>query len=522
MVKEETRTDPSLPSEPPEGFARVECPHCKREIDVLIGPALISCQFCDGKIQTWGPQPGPQTQFLNCNGIDIVVYGGTAGCGKTWAELMEPLKHIDNPRFRCTIFRRTCPQITNHGGLWDASTELYPMLGARPRQTDLEWTFPSGARVKFAHLEHEKNKHDYDGAEIDLIEFDELEHFPASMFFYILSRSRSTTGVKPYIRATLNPPDPNQPEGMWLHDFLAPWVDPKHPHKAEPGEVRYFVRDLESGTIEWVPAGTPWATSVTFLPGKLSDNKILMEKDPTYEAKLRALPYEDRQRLLEGSWNIKRVGQMFKREWFKDKFIDPEALPQGLRLVRIWDKAATENNGKGAFTEGVKMGCADGRYYVISEVHVQAEGAAVLDLMKATAQADGYGVEIFEEREPSASGKIVGDLNRRTTFAGYSCKQLNPGKEGDKITRAKPAASAVEAGNVFLVRGDWNEPWLDEVCLVPFGRWDRADAFAWGVLVLGGSYVPSVEALKKQQEANIARVRLFPTTGKRIKADMSL
>jgi Terminase large subunit, T4likevirus-type, N-terminal len=97
------------------------------------------------------PQPGPQSLFLSTP-ADIAIYGGAAGGGKTFAELIEPLRHVSNKDFGAVIFRRTTPQITNEGALWDESTKLYPLLDAKPNQGVLYWTFPSGATVSFKHL----------------------------------------------------------------------------------------------------------------------------------------------------------------------------------------------------------------------------------------------------------------------------------------------------------------------------------------------------------------------------------
>jgi hypothetical protein len=63
-----------------------------------------------------GPQPGPQSKFL-ATSADIAIYGGSAGGGKTFAELLEPLRHAGNKEFGAVIFRRTTPQITNEGAL---------------------------------------------------------------------------------------------------------------------------------------------------------------------------------------------------------------------------------------------------------------------------------------------------------------------------------------------------------------------------------------------------------------------
>ena len=91
--------------------------------------------------QSIRPQPGPQSTFLS-SPADIAIYGGSAGGGKTWALLLEPLRHVGNRQFGAVIFRRETPQIRNKGGLWDESTALYPLVGATPRESVLEWRFP--------------------------------------------------------------------------------------------------------------------------------------------------------------------------------------------------------------------------------------------------------------------------------------------------------------------------------------------------------------------------------------------
>ncbi len=154
--------------------------------------------------RTLRPQPGPQETWLS-SGADIAIYGGSAGGGKSWALLFEPLRHVANPGFGAVIFRRTMPMITNEGGLWDESMGLYPLAGATPMIGSHDWRFPSGANVGFRHLQHEVTKLDWQGAQVALIGFDELTHFTESQFFYMFSRNRSMCGVRPYIRATTNP-----------------------------------------------------------------------------------------------------------------------------------------------------------------------------------------------------------------------------------------------------------------------------------------------------------------------------
>ena len=95
----------------------------------------------------------------------------------SWAILLEALRGISNPQFNAVIFRRTYPMIRNAGGLWDASTKLYPLLGAKPRESNLTWFFDSQASVAFRHLKLERDCFGWQGSEIVYIAFDELTHF---------------------------------------------------------------------------------------------------------------------------------------------------------------------------------------------------------------------------------------------------------------------------------------------------------------------------------------------------------
>src|SRR5713101_5788502 len=191
-------------------------------------------------------QPGPQTGFLQSE-ADICIYGGAAGGGKTVGLILEPLRHVGRvANFAAVFFRRTTPQITNPGALWDESLNFYPRLGGTPHLGVHEWRWRCGGKIKFSHLQLATSVYDWQGAQITLICFDELTHFTAHQFFYLTSRNRSTCGVRPYIRATCNPD-----ADSWVAEFLAWWIDPETglPIPERAGVLRYYVRI--AGRIAW-------------------------------------------------------------------------------------------------------------------------------------------------------------------------------------------------------------------------------------------------------------------------------
>ncbi len=405
------------------------------------------------------PQAGPQTEFLS-SPADIAVYGGAAGGGKTFALLLEPLRHISNRDFLGVIFRRTMEQVRNAGGLWDESCGLYGLLGGKASETRLSWKFRNGASIRFRHLQHEKDKVQYQGAQFAYIGFDELTHFTETQFFYLLSRNRSTCGVRPYVRAATNP-DANS----WVKRFLAPWVDGHHVDPAESGELRWFTRD--HGQIKWVPKGTSDAKSVTFIRASLVDNKILCTRDPGYLANLKALSLIDRRRLLDGDWDIVEGGNMFRREWFEIVRVEPV----GMRLCRFWDLAATAMvPGKDPdWTVGALLGrTLQGGIYVVDVQRIRATPAGVENLIGQTADLDRarYGqVAIRMEQEPGSSGVAVLDRYRRMVLPGFDFRGER--STGSKSDRARPFSAQAEAGNVKLLIGHWNNDYLNELCAFP-------------------------------------------------------
>jgi predicted phage terminase large subunit-like protein len=410
--------------------------------------------------ETISAQEGPQEAFL-ASSADIVFYGGSAGGGKTVGLLLEPLRHIHRPHFGAVIFRRTTPEIRNEGGLWDESLKIYPLVGAVGSSHRLRWTFPSGASVTFAHMEHEDDRMNWHGSQIPMIGFDEICSFTEKQFTYMLSRNRSTMGIRPYIRATCNPD-----ADSFVAKFIQWWIDPDTGYAIpeRSGVVRWFGRVNDE--IVWGESREELKEkygeeiepkSFTFIRSTLRDNQILMRKDPSYEGNLKALSKVDRERLLLGNWKIRpTAGLIFRREWFEIVAASPK---NGL-VCRYWDRAGTE--GSGDWTVGLKMRKASsGLHYVEDVVRFQGSPLKVEEAILNTASQDKKDgcVTVYLEQDPGQAGKAdVGNLIRR--LAGYVAKAVPV--TGDKLTRAKPVSAQCEAGNVKLVEGRWNEPLLNE------------------------------------------------------------
>jgi predicted phage terminase large subunit-like protein len=403
-----------------------------------------------------GPQPGPQEAIL-ASTADIVIGGGAAGAGKTWSLLIEPIRHVGNARFGAVIFRRTYPQITNEGGLWDEAQEVYPPLGAYPRENELEYIFPSGMTVKFSHMQHAKDRFSWSGSQIPMLGFDQLEEFEEPQFWFMLSRNRSArAGVRPYIRATCNPVPDDDPIGGWLHRLIQWWIDPRTGYAIpeRSGVIRWFVRlreqlfwgDSRAELVKQYPGSMP--KSLTFIPATLADNPALDLADPGYRASLMALPLVERERLLGGNWNVKATaGKVFNRAWFKS-FL--RAIPSDVvSWVRYWDKAGTEGGGK--FSAGVLMGKrANGRFVIADIVRGQWSAGNRETVILQTARSDRPrgNVAIWVEQEPGSGGKESAE-NTVRSLAGFTVHAERV--TGTKLARAGPLSAQVEAGNVDLL-----------------------------------------------------------------------
>ena len=241
---------------------------------------------------------GPQTDFLAADEKDV-LYGGAAGGGKSYAMLVDPLRYAHKKAHRALILRRSMPELRE---MIDKSRELYPQAfpGAKFREVEKLWNFPSGAKIEFGFLERDADVYRYQGQAYSWIGFDEITHLPTEFSWnYLASRLRTTDPeIKTYLRCTANP-----------GGVGSQWVKKRY---IEPHEYNESFLGSDGLTRKFIPA-------------KLADNPYLAQ-DGVYEQMLKSLPPTQRQQLLEGNWDVAE-GAAFTEFDPNVHVITPFALP---------------------------------------------------------------------------------------------------------------------------------------------------------------------------------------------------
>lgn len=420
----------------------------------------------------WRPNPGPQTDFLTRTCFEA-LYGGAAGGGKSDALLVDAIRYLGRGYgvgYHALLLRRTFRDLER--SLIKRSHSLYPRLGGRYNEQKKVWRFPGGEIVEFGYLEHENDVLVYQGPEFQFVGLDELTHFSEAQYLYLISRLRSSIGVRCRMRASTNPGGPGH---EWVFKRWGPWLDPECKTHAGPGQELYFVKDAE-GNERVVVRGTRHARSRTFIPARLEDNPSLFA-DGEYEANLQQLDPVTRKRLRDGNWLVKPAkGLYFQRGWFK--FINADEVPVEARRCRYWDRAATEpeKGNDPDWTSGSRVAHKDGITFLEDVARMRGNPGDVENFVKATAEMDGRAIMIGLEQEPGASGKADVAAYIRL-LQGFNVKAF--AKRTNKIVAAGPISAQSHAGNVRIVRGAWNEAVMRVLEQFPEGDYDDdVDSFS--------------------------------------------
>ena len=284
--------------------------------------------------------PNPRQQaFFRAEAANI-AYGGARGGGKSWAMRRKlVLLAMRYPGLKLLLLRRTLPELrANH--ILPLQRELagYAAWSGAERA----FRFPNGSRLVMGYCDSDSDCAQYQGQEYEVIGFEEATNFEPDWLTFIATCLRTTrTDFAPRIYYTCNPGGPG-------HAYIK----------------RLFIdRAFHDGED---PA------DYVFIPAKVYDNQVLMQRDPGYLKRLEALPPARRRAHLEGDWNVYE-GQVFA-EWRDDPahyadgkwthVIEPFDIPNTWRVYRSFDFGYAK-----PFSVGWWAVDFDGRLYRILELY---------------------------------------------------------------------------------------------------------------------------------------------------------
>lgn len=263
----------------------------------------------------WHANPGPQTEAYFSK-ADLLYYGGAAGGGKS--QLLLGLAANEHRVSR--LFRRQFKDIDGEGGLAPGMGEIVGSMRGYNSQKHV-WKIPKDLTggveraIEFGAFETAKDAEAYQGRAADFYGFDEAVQFQEDIVEFIMGWNRTTiAGQRCRVVLASNPP--LTPEGLWIFDWFAPWLDPEYADPlnkgpAKPGELRWFTKingvtiEVEEDWVGYIEDANGNQVEVrpksrTFIPAALSDNPDLL--DSGYASQLANLPSHLQDALLKGKF----------------------------------------------------------------------------------------------------------------------------------------------------------------------------------------------------------------------------
>lgn len=401
---------------------------------------------------------------------------------------MLPLKYVDDGKTTAIMFRRTTPQIKGQGGLFDTAYNMYSQLPdkIRPRfrHQALEAIFPTGAKVKWSHMENSKDKLNHQGLQYTFVGFDEGTQFEWEQIEYLMSRLRSESKYPSRMVISCNPcPD------HYLRTMIDWYLDSDgYPDPDKDGVVRYFIQN--NGQYIWAdtaqelidqyrtPTYEPKPLSFSFISANIRDNPRMIRDNPSYLSFLEGLNEIDKARLLYGNWNVKPKGStLFDWEWLKKA----DHLPYKCVTVRSYDLAGTEPsdvNSHPDFTVSIQVSRdSNGYFYLSGNYHnlfcdngsdikgfMRKLSGERNQIMLRQAQMDGSDVKIVMPQDPNSAGKAVfEDMVKFFLSNGFIVKKDPVAHTKSKIARFEPFATAAANGMVYIVESSFDKHTLEYI-----------------------------------------------------------
>ena len=259
------------------------------------------------------PEPNEKQKIFLADTHRHVAYGGARGGGKSWAVRVKAILLCMRWKgIKILIVRKTYKELTNNHIV--PLQQMIPASVARYNKTEKVFTFFNGSTIWFGYCNNDSDLDQYQGAEYDVIFFDEATQLQESWIKKINLAVRQPNGLPKRTYYTCNP-------GGVSHNYIK----------------RLFIeRKYEEAEIP---------ENYSFTQALVTDNKVLMEMSPEYKAELEALPPKLREAWLYGSWDIFE-GQFFEdfidmpehyddRQW--TNVINPFDIPDGWKIYRSFD-----------------------------------------------------------------------------------------------------------------------------------------------------------------------------------------
>ncbi len=284
--------------------------------------------------------PNPRQRAFFASTARHTAYGGARGGGKSWAMrrkmVMLAMRHAG---LRLLLLRRSLQELReNH--LLPLQAELAGY--ADYRKEERAFLFPNGSRLSLGYCDSDSDMLQYQGAEYDVIGFEEATHFKEEWMIFICTALRTTkAGFRTRVYYTCNP-------GGVGHAYIKRlFIDRAFREGEDPDDY-------------------------LFVPASVYDNRVLMRSDPDYVKRLEALPEHKRRAHLLGDWNVYE-GQVFSElrddpAHYEDRLlthvIEPFAPPPQWELYRSFDFGYAK-----PFSVGWWARDGDGRLYRILELY---------------------------------------------------------------------------------------------------------------------------------------------------------
>lgn len=416
---------------------------------------------------------------------DELLYGGAAGGGKSFWLLAHAVAQMEmHPGNRGIIFRRVMPSLKR--SILPAAVALLHSK-AEHNKVDNTFTFPNGSVLEFGHLQHDDSVHTYQGAEYGFIGFEEVTEFLEAQWEFMSSRARAPAdGIRPHMVATANP------GGVGHRWVKRRWVKPD-------GADVAVGSPMPSPNTVWQARpqveGEPPSRRV-FIPARLDDNPALLERDPAYRTRLRAITNRALREAMEsGDWDaIDQIeGALWEWDWIRRvspvDVSDYGSVGGMSRVVVAVDPAASAKPGSDETGIVVCGRGYDGDGYVLAD-------------RSCRVSPEQWAARAIQAYHDFSADVIVAERNNGGDMVVSVLKGIDPNvpvrtvwASRGKRTRAEPVAALYEHGRVahagtFTELEEQLTTWVPDDGDSP----DRLDALVWGITDLlvdtsGGSTV---------------------------------